>query len=87
MRTVDATQCREGLSSILDRVVRDNERFVVTTKVGNAVIVSEEAWNSLVETLYIMSDPEMLSSMEEAESDYPEGCREWRECLNPGIQD
>ena len=30
---------------------------------------------------YILSDPEMLSSMEEAESEYPDGCVEWRECL------
>ena len=81
MRTVDATQCRKGLSSILDRVVRDNERFVVTTKVGNAVIVSEEAWNSLVETAYILSDPEMLTSIEQAESEYPDGCVDWTGCL------
>ncbi len=72
---------KENLLSILDRVVRDNERCVVTTKGGNAVIVSEEAWNSLMETLYILSDPEMLSSIEEAESEYPNGCVEWRECL------
>ena len=81
MQTVNATQCRRDLFSILDRAVRENERCVVTTKNGNAVIVSEEAWNSLMETLYILSDPEMLSSIEEAESEYPEGCRGWRECL------
>lgn len=81
METVNATQCRKDLFSILDRVVRDDERCVVTTKNGNAVIVSEEAWNSLMETLYILSDSEMLASMEEAESEYPDGCVEWRECL------
>ena len=43
--------------------------------------MSEEAWNSLMETLYILSDSEMLSSIKEAESEYPEGCRGWRECL------
>ena len=75
---------KENLLSILDRVVRDNERCVVTTKSGNAVIVSEEAWNGLVETLCILSDPEMLSSMEEAESEYPDGCVERRECLKVG---
>lgn len=82
METVNATQCRKELFSILDAVVSGNERCVVTTKNGNAVIVSEEAWNSLMETLYILSDPEMLSSIEESESEYPEECVEWKEWLS-----
>lgn len=81
METVNATQCRKDLLSILDRAVKDNEMCVVTTKNGNAVIVSEATWNSLMETLYILSDPEMLASIEEVESEYPDGCVEWRECL------
>ena len=81
METVNATQCRKELFSILDRAVRDNKGFVVTTENGNAVIVSEETWNGLVETAYILSDPEMQTSIEEAESEYPDGCVEWAECL------
>lgn len=34
-----------------------------------------------METLCILSDPEMLSSIEGAESEYPDGCVEWRGCL------
>ena len=78
---VDASQCRDELFRILHRVVTDDERYVVATEDGNAVIVSEETWEGLMETLCILSDPEMLSSIEEAESEYPDGCVEWRECL------
>ena len=78
---VDALQCRDELFRILHRVVTDDEYYVVATEGGNAVIVSEETWEGLMETLCILSDPEMLSSMEEAESEYPDGCVEWRECL------
>ena len=81
METVNAIQCRKDLFPILDRAVRDNERFVVTTENGNAVIVSEETWNGLVEAAYILSDPKMLTSIEMAESEYPDGCVEWTECL------
>ena len=81
---VDASQCQDELFRILYKVVTDDERYVVATEGGNAVIVSEEAWNGLMETFYILSDPEMLSSMEEAESEYPDGCVEWRECLKVG---
>ena len=78
---MDASQCRDELIQILHRVVTDDERYVVATEDGNAVIVSEETWEGLMETLCILSDPEMLSSMEEAESEYPDGCVEWTECL------
>ena len=78
---VDASQCRDELFRILHRVVTDDERYVVATGGGNAVIVSEGTWEGLMETLCILSDPEMLSSIEEAESEYPDGCVEWRECL------
>ena len=40
METVNAAQCRKDLFPILDRAVRENEGFVVTTENGNAVIVS-----------------------------------------------
>ncbi len=78
---VDASQCWNELFQILHRVVTDDERYVVETGGGNAVIVSEETWEGLMETICILSDPEMLSSLEEAESEYPDGCVEWRECL------
>lgn len=81
MVTVNATQFRKDLFSILDQTIEGNEKCVITTKSGNAVIVSEEAWNSLMETLYLLSDPHMLESIERAEEEYPEGCVEWRECL------
>ena len=78
---ISASQCRDELFRILHRVVTDDERYVVATEGGNAVIVSEETWEGMMETLCILSDPEMLSSIEEAESEYPDGCVEWRECL------
>ncbi len=81
IETIDATQCREYLSPILDAVVRGNKRFIVTTDDGNALIISEETWNSIVETLYVLSEPEMMHSIEECESEYPDGCMEWKEWL------
>ena len=81
METVNATQFRKDLFSILDRTIQGNGKCIVTTKSGNAVVISEEAWNSLMETLYILSDPDMLSSIEKAEEEYPEGSVEWRQCL------
>ena len=46
----------------------------ITTKDGNAVLMSEEVWESIKETLYLMGDPDFLRDVEEArnapESDF-----------------
>ncbi|MDY5679889.1 MAG: type II toxin-antitoxin system Phd/YefM family antitoxin [Candidatus Methanomethylophilaceae archaeon] len=76
---VNATQCRKDLFSILDVAISTDERYIVTTKKGNAVIISEEAYNSLVETIYLLSDPTILDDIEEAERTHDEAV-DWRIC-------
>ncbi|MDR0524172.1 MAG: type II toxin-antitoxin system Phd/YefM family antitoxin [Candidatus Methanoplasma sp.] len=80
MATVNATQCRKDFFAILESAVNNDERYTITTKNGNAVLISEEAWDGLMETLYILSDPEMLDSIKKAEAEYPDGFVGWREC-------
>ena len=76
---VNATQCRKDLFSILDVAISTDERYSVTTKKGNAVIISEEAYNSLMETIYLLSDPTILDDIEEAERTHDEAV-DWRIC-------
>lgn len=76
---VNATQCRKDLFSILDVAISTDERYIVTTKKGNAVIISEEAYNSLMETIYLLSDPTILDDIEEAERTHDEAV-DWRIC-------
>ena len=76
---VNATQCRKDLFSILDMAISTDERYIVTTKKGNAVIISEEAYNSLMETIYLLSDPTILDDIEEAERTHDEAV-DWRIC-------
>ena len=78
--TLNATQCRKELFSVLDSAVTSDERFTITTRNGNAVIISESAFNSLMETLYLLSDPTILDSVEEAERTHSEA-EDWRKCL------
>ena len=76
---VNATQCRKDLFSILDVAISTDERYIVTTKKGNAVIISEEAYNSLMETIYLLSDPTILDDIEEAERTHDDAV-DWRIC-------
>jgi len=81
---VNATQFRKDLFSILEDVITTDKKYTVTTKNGNAVVMSEDAFNGLMETLYILTDPEMLESIEEAEKTHDEAV-DWRTCMEPGF--
>ncbi|MDQ2947002.1 MAG: type II toxin-antitoxin system Phd/YefM family antitoxin [Acidobacteriota bacterium] len=44
---------------------RDHERLLITGPRSNAVLVGEEDWNSIQETLYLLSVPGMRESIRE----------------------
>jgi len=41
-------------------------RVMITTEKGNAILLSKEDWNDLIGTLYVLSDPDILSAVREA---------------------
>lgn len=57
MESVNVTSLRKNLYSLLDKTIRFNEPLSVSTKIGNAVIISEDDYNDLVETLHVSSVP------------------------------
>jgi len=65
METINVTQARNDLFNVMDSVLEGN-RTLITSKKGNAIIISEEEWKELIETLYILSDPETLPAVMEA---------------------
>jgi len=57
-RQVSYTEARNDLSNILNQVCLTHEPILVTRREGNnTVIISEEDWNAIQETLYLMSSP------------------------------
>ncbi len=59
MESVNVTSLRKNLYSVLDKTIRFNEPLSVSTKIGKAVIISEDDYNDLVETLHVSSVPHM----------------------------
>lgn len=59
MPTVSATAFRKDIFSLLSETIRDSSPLLVTTKEGNAVVMSEADYNALQETLYLTSIPGM----------------------------
>ena len=57
MQSISYTSLRKNLSSILDEVERDHVTYQVTRKNHkNMIILTEEDYNSIQETLYLLSN-------------------------------
>lgn len=65
MKTIKATDARKNLYRLLDEVAVTNEPVQITGKRANAVLVSEEDWRALEETVYLTSIPGMADSIRE----------------------
>jgi prevent-host-death family protein len=65
MPAITATEARAMLYSLLDEVATSHEPILITGKRNNAVLISEEDWRAINETLYLMSIPGMRESIVE----------------------
>ena len=63
MATKTATQTRAHLYRLLDQVAKTHEPITITGRRHNAVLVSEEDWEAVQETLYLLSIPGMRESI------------------------
>lgn len=59
----NVTNFRKNVYSILEQTIKYNEAVNVSTKDGNAVLLSEEDYLSLIETLRLSSDPVMKEKL------------------------
>ena len=57
MINVNITSFRKNIYSILEQTIKYNKAVNVSTKDGNAILISEEDYRNLMETLYIESVP------------------------------
>lgn len=65
MKTLTATEARKKIYNLLDEVAETHEPVQITGKRSNAVIVSEQDWRSIQETLHLVSIPGMADSIRE----------------------
>ncbi len=55
MKTLTATQARKEIYRLLDEASDTHEPIKITGKRSNAVLVSEDDWRAIQETLYLSS--------------------------------
>ena len=65
MTTLNATEARSKLYKLIDETLTTHKPITITGKRGNAVLLSEEDWRSVEETLFLLSVPGMRESIRE----------------------
>lgn len=63
MSTLTATEARKRLYKLVDDVAESHDPIQIVGKRNSAVLVSEEDWRCIQETLYLSSIPKMRESI------------------------
>ena len=63
MTSITATEARKQLYALLDAVANSHEPVQIAGKRHSAVLVAEEDWRAIQETLYLISIPGMRDSI------------------------
>jgi prevent-host-death family protein len=76
MKTITASDARASLYRLLDEAAESGEPIQITGKRANAVLVSEQDWRAIQETLFLLSIPGMRESIREGLGTPVEECAE-----------
>ncbi len=76
MTILSATEARSNLYRLIDHTSSSHEPVIITGKRGNAVLLSEEDWKSIQETMFLLNIPGMRESIQQGLSTPVEKCSE-----------
>lgn len=73
MKTMTVSETRANFARVLDQVVEDREELVITRKAGDVVVVSRVEYESLLETLHLISSPANARALATAQRQVEDG--------------
>ncbi|QKK03012.1 MAG: type II toxin-antitoxin system Phd/YefM family antitoxin [Pseudomonadota bacterium] len=76
MSGITATQARSNLYRLIDETAESHQPIVITGKRNKAVLVAEEDWAAIQETLFLLSVPGMRESIREGMATPVDECDE-----------
>jgi len=65
MAVITVTEARSNLYRLIDQTAESHQPIIISGKRNNAVLLSEEDWSAIQETLYLLSIPGMRESIRE----------------------
>jgi len=76
MAAITASEARANLYRLIDETASSHQPLIISGKRNNAVLVSEEDWEAIQETLFLLSIPGMRESIREGMETPVEECGE-----------
>lgn len=76
MDVINPTYARSNLFTIIDEV-ENGEKYIIESKGKKVVVLSKEEYDSLIETIYLLSDPDMAKDIEDAKKTPTENMVTW----------
>lgn len=76
MTVITAIEARSNLYRLIDETAESHKPIIITGKRNKAVLVSEEDWSAIQETLYLLSVPAMRESIREGMDTTSDECDE-----------
>lgn len=74
MNSITASEARANLYRLIDEAASSHKPLLISGKRNKAVLVSEEDWNAVQETLFLLSVPGMRESIREGMDTPVEEC-------------
>jgi prevent-host-death family protein len=76
MTAITATEARAKLYRLIDEAASSHQPLLISGKRNKAVLISEEDWEAIQETLFLLSVPGMRESIREGMETPVEECSE-----------
>lgn len=74
MTTLTASEARANLYRLMDQAAQSHCPIFISGKRNNAVLIAEEDWNAIQETLFLLSVPEMRESIKAGMAESIDAC-------------
>ncbi|MCK5687017.1 type II toxin-antitoxin system Phd/YefM family antitoxin [bacterium] len=65
MHTISSSKARQNFFELLKKAKESHEPIQITWKDSNAILISQEDWESIQETLYLLSFPGLRDTIVE----------------------
>lgn len=76
MPTITSSEARANFFRLLEQTASSHEPLLITGRHGNSVLISEEDWRAIQETLHLISIPGMRGSIREGLATPVDECSE-----------
>jgi len=74
MQKVNLNEAKDSLYNLIVSTIRNKDSLNILTDNGEAVLVSAEKYNSLLETIYLVNIPGMVESIKKADAEPESEC-------------